>query len=95
MDRCAVVKCIVIVLVFCCISAVYAQQSSGPSGIGIGPGRASSGGFVGNIQIAPGPSGIGIGPGRASGSGPPPTCNNVLDFSQACNSQYLALGGIV
>ena len=31
---------------------------------------------------------IGLG---APSSGPPPTCSNSLDFSQACNSQYIPL----
>lgn len=25
----------------------------------------------------------------SGGSGPPPTCSNAFDFSQACNSMYL------
>ena len=32
------------------------------------------------------------GTGSASGGGgPPPTCSNKLDFSQACNSQYVGI----
>ncbi len=27
--------------------------------------------------------------GTSGGSGPPPACSNKLDFSQACNSQYI------
>lgn len=26
---------------------------------------------------------------KSGGSSPPPVCSNQLDFSQACNSQYL------
>ena len=26
---------------------------------------------------------------------PPPVCSNQLDFSQACNSQYAAIGGMI
>lgn len=26
---------------------------------------------------------------KSGGTAPPPTCSNQLDFSQACNSQYL------
>ena len=29
------------------------------------------------------------------GGGSGPSCSNVLDFSQACNSQYLAIGGLL
>ena len=29
------------------------------------------------------------------GSGVPPGCSNQMDFSQACNSQYLAIGGLL
>jgi hypothetical protein len=34
-------------------------------------------------------------PGVVIGGGsPPPTCSNVLDFSQACNSQYINVVGL-
>jgi hypothetical protein len=29
------------------------------------------------------------------GGGSGPTCSNALDFSQACNSQYVAIGGMI
>ena len=30
-------------------------------------------------------------PGFASGGAPPPTCSNALDFTKACNSQYVGV----
>lgn len=45
----------------------------------------SSSAIAGTIML------MGIGLGTPGGSGPPPTCTNKLDFSQACNSQYIAL----
>jgi hypothetical protein len=36
---------------------------------------------------------IGVyGPAISGGGGTIPSCSNSLDFSQACNSQYLVLG---
>lgn len=32
-------------------------------------------------------------PGVVIGGGSPPTCSNKLDFSQACNSQYIEVIG--
>jgi hypothetical protein len=34
---------------------------------------------------------MGIGLGAPGGGGPPPPCTNSLDFSQACNSQYISV----
>ncbi len=31
------------------------------------------------------------GKGGGGGGGPPPSCSNSLDFSDACNSQYIGL----
>ena len=39
---------------------------------------------IGPSSIVP----IGPSTGSGGGSGPPPTCSNSLDFTQACNSQY-------
>jgi hypothetical protein len=33
----------------------------------------------------------GVGAADNTNSGPPPTCTNVLDFTQACNSQYVGV----
>jgi hypothetical protein len=50
---------------------------------------------AGNLEVAqigPGSGGsvpIGSVGGASSGGEPPPTCSNALDFSQACNSQYI------
>ncbi len=46
---------------------------------------ASSSAIAGTILL------MGIGLGAPGGSGPPPTCTNSLDFSDACNSQYVAV----
>lgn len=32
--------------------------------------------------------------GNSGGSPIPPSCDTSLDFSEACNSQYLAIGGM-
>jgi hypothetical protein len=39
--------------------------------------------FFGHLPMVPYPQG--------TGSGPPGSCSNSLDFSQACNSQYIAV----
>jgi hypothetical protein len=44
----------------------------------------SSSAIAGTILLM----GIGLG---TPGSSPPPTCSNKLDFSKACNSQYLTV----
>lgn len=49
------------------------------------------------IPIGPGFVGFPLGPGTSmtAGGGPPPSCSNKLDFSQACNSQYLIPVGLL
>lgn len=39
--------------------------------------------------MIPGGGGPMVPPGASGGTPPPPTCSNAMDFSQACNSQYI------
>ena len=91
----------ILFIIACCYQTANAQQIelSGPFGFDSGVGNSN--GFIGaqGFQFQsplPGPNSRGIGPGYVLGSiPPPPVCSNKLDFSAACNSQYLAMGGLL
>ena len=63
------------------VGTLALAQSGYVGGIGSGDNIGGLGGGIG----------FGIVAGTVGAAPPPPTCSNSLNFSQACNSQYVGL----